>query len=578
MKKFWLLIFKHMKNLLYIFLLVSLTTGCTDDILNTVDNNNLSSASFLKTENDFQLATNASYCPLAEGVANTFDKRGMFGGEYFLRLNQLDPYIWFESPKAGLDQMVINISDFQGFWGSMYVGLYRTSLSLSKINNIKEIVDSTTYSHFKGQLLALRGMYYFYLVTWFNKPVFYDETDVPVDVTKTYGNGTPEQFWDKLEADLTEAATLLPASWGTDDLGRITSGAAYAQLGKALLYKHYHYYLRFSKGDTDEAKANLQKAKDAFEHVIDSKIYHLMQPVNKTKGDYQAALLCNFSYIDLPPVDEKGDITGTYTYNSENNAESVWEIQFNDQDRNATGWLPGDMWGGNLNYMYFSVHQSSYKNLEIDPSLWYEFETVTSHPAGYSRDPRAYATCYLDGDLMDWRQSTGYKTGFLSGLNSKNIVYNYSLYSGTTPSKSIGLKKYSYPQYIDNAAPNCAPYNVRVIRYADVLLMYAETCLQLDDDADGKGLEALNEVRDRVDMPEIAELTPAAIVHERTVELATEGHYYNDIIRWMYDSKFNIDLDKLFRGKFSKDKNYCFPIPQADIDLNEGKLKQNPGW
>jgi hypothetical protein len=35
---------------------------------------------------------------------------------------------------------------------------------------------------------------------------------------------------------------------------------------------------------------------------------------------------------------------------------------------------------------------------------------------------------------------------------------------------------------------------------------------------------------------------------------------------------------KLFNGKFNKDKNYCFPIPQAEIDANKGTLKQNPGW
>ncbi len=274
-----------------------------------------------------------------------------------------------------------------------------------------------------------------------------------------------------------------------------------------------------------------------------------------------------------------GVITNTtYTYPAENNAESVWEIQYNDDDRAKPGWLPGEQWGGNLNYIFFSPALGSYKNLEIDPSLWYEFETVTSHPAGYDRDPRAYATCYLDGDLMDWRPESGYKIGFQSGLNSKNIVFNNKLYQGNVPSKSLGPKKYCYPQFVTKSAPLSAPFNVRVIRYADVLLMYAETAYQLDNDADGLGLKALNEVRARVDMPAIPALTPVAIVHERTVELATEGHRYNDIVRWMWDPNFGMDLAKLFNNKFSKDKNYCFPIPQADIDANKGLLKQNPGW
>jgi starch-binding outer membrane protein, SusD/RagB family len=567
-----------MKKILFILVITLAFSACSDSYLDTINKNTLDMGSFFKTENDLLLATNAAYTSLAYGIADTYNRRGMFGAEYMLKMNELDPYMWFEKPNSGLDQLVINTSDFEGYYDAMYTGLYRTSDILAKMHTVQNLMDSTTYNKYKGQVQALRGMYYFYLVTWYNKPVYYDETNVPYDPLATYTNGTPEEFWNKLEEDLTSAAKILPQSWPNEELGRITSGAAYAQLGKALLYKHYHYYLRFGKGGTAEAIANLQKAKDALKHVMDSKVYHLILPVNKTKEDYQAALLSNSSYLPVPPMNAAGVITNTYFYPAENNAESIWEIQYNDDNRNATGWLPGEMWGGNLNYLFSSPHLGSYKNLEIDPSLWYEFETVTSHPAGYTRDPRAYATCYLDGDLMDWRPESGYKVGFLSGLNSQNIVSKNALYKGDVPSKSLVAKKYAYPQFVDKTAPSCAPFNVRVIRYADVLLMFSEAAYQLDKDADGSGVAALNEVRARVDMPGILSLTPAAIVHERTVELATEGLHYNDIIRWMYDPNFGMDMVKLFNGKFNKDKNYCFPIPQAEIDANKGTLKQNPGW
>lgn len=567
-----------MKKLFYIFIFTITLSACSDAFLETKNNNTLDVASFMKSESDLQQAINSAYCPLAEGIADKYNQRGMFGGFYLVRLNVLDPYVWFESPLAGMDQLIINVSDFEGPWGSMYAGLFRTSDILAKMEGLKNQIDPAKFNTYKGQLQALRGMYYFYLVSWFNKPIYYDETSVPTNPLGSLTNGTPEQFWTKLEEDLTNAAQNLPASWPSTEVGRITKGGANAQLGKALLYKHYQYYLRFGKGNTPEAIENLRKAKAAFQRVIDSQTYHLISPVNKTKEDYQAALLSNSSYLDVPPMNAKGVITNTYTYPAENNAESIWEIQYNDDNRSATGWLPGDMWGGNLNYLFCSPHLGSYKNLEIDPTLWFEFETVSSHPAGYDRDPRAYATCYLDGDLMDWRPESGYKIGFQSGLNSKNVVLNNNLYKGDVPSKSIGVKKYCYPQFVAKAAPNCAPFNVRVIRYADVLLMYAEVAYQLDNDADGLGLAALNQVRARVDMPKVSALTPAAIVHERTVELATEGHHYNDIVRWMWDPNFGIDLGKLFNNKFNKDKNYCFPIPQKEIDVNKGSLKQNPGW
>ncbi len=551
-----------MKKIFYIFIFALILPACSDEFLETENKNSLDVGSFFKTENDLLLATNTAYTPFAHG--------GMFGNNYFLRINTLDPYIWFENPKGGLDQMIININDFSVFWNDLYRGVFRTSDILANITRLKDVIEPAKYNEYESQVKALRGMYYFYLVTWFNKPIYYDETSLPTNPLVGLVNGEPEQFWNKLEEDLTFASENLPDSWPAAELGRITRGCANAALGKALLYKHYHYYLRFDKGNTTEATENIAKAKAAFKRVMESGVHHLILPVVKDKANYQAALLSNFSYLDVP--------AGNNLYDSENNAESIWEIQYNDDNRAAGGWLPGWQWGGNLNYLYFSPSLASYRNHEIDPTLWYEFETVTGHPAGYDRDPRAYATCFLEGDTLDWREESGYKTGFQSALNAKSVVSKNNLYAGPVPSVAIGLKKYGYPQFTIKSAPNSAPFNVRVIRYSDVLLMYAEACYQLDNDADGSGLAALNEVRDRVDMPAIAALTPAAIIHERTVELATEGHHYNDIIRWTFDPAFPIDLGTLFRNKFNISKNLYFPIPQDEINANKGSLKQNPGW
>ena len=554
-----------MKKVIYIFISVLLLSACSDSFLQTENKNNLDLGSFFKTENDLLLATNAAYCPL--------EFEGMFGLDYFKVLNVLDPYIVSESPNAGFDQLIYGSTDadLSKIWAALYFGLFRTSDVLANIDRVKGIInDDVKFNQYKAQLTALRGMYYFYLVTWFNKPIYYDETNVPYNPLIGLKNGTPEQFWDKLEADLTFASQNLPDSWPGTETGRITKGAANAQLGKALLYKHYHYYLRFGKGNTAEAKANLTKAKAAFKRVMDSNLYHLILPFTKDKANYQGALLSNYSYLDVP--------IGNNVYKAENNPESVWEIQFNDDNRGQPGYLPGWQWGGNLLYLYFSPAPSGYRNQEILPSLWFEFET-TGTPAGYDRDPRAHATCFLEGDTLDWRPSSGQNIPFKSSINSKSIVLNNKLYTGSVapPSPAIGLKKYYYPQFTTKSAPLSGPFNVRVIRYADVLLMYAETSLQIDNDADGSGLAALNQLRDRAGMPRIAALTPAALIHERTCELATEGHTFNDIVRWTYDPQFPIDLGKLFNNKFTN-RNLYFPIPQAEIDANKGALQQNPGW
>jgi hypothetical protein len=551
--------YKKMKKFLYIMISVLALTACSDAFLETENKNNLDVGSFFKTENDLQLAVNTVYTPLAH--------RGMFGIDYFLKINTLDPYLWFENPKSGLDMMIFGTDQFTTPWEDLYRGLFRTSDILANIPRMEGIVPEERLNEYEAQVRALRGMYYFYLVTWFNAPIYYDETNMPTNPLEGLPNGKPEQFWDKLEEDLTFAQQYLPLKWPDTELGRISKGGANAQLGKALLFKHYHYYLRNGQGNSAEAKENLKKAKEAFKRIIDSGAHHLIMPINKTKAHYQAALLSNFAHIDLPAEGS--------TYTSENNAESLWEVQYNDDNRAASGWLPGWQWGGSLNYQYFGP--IGYKNLEIDPALWYEFETVSGHPGGYDRDPRANATCFLEGDSLDWRPETNMNTTFQSSTNSKMTVISFKLYSGEVPSKAIGIKKYGYPQFTDKSL-NCAPYNIRVIRYADALLMYAEACMQFDGDADGQGLAALNQVRARVDMPAITALTPKAIIHERTVELATEGHYYNDLIRWGFDPTFEIDYDKIFRGNFNVNKHFYFPIPQSDINANKGVLKQNPGW
>ncbi|MGE5448380.1 MAG: hypothetical protein ACM3PR_08445, partial [Bacteroidales bacterium] len=91
-----------MKKILFIFILAFVFSSCSDSFLDTKNKNNLDVGSFFKTENDLMLATNAAYTPFAHG--------GMFGNFYLLQMNTLDPYVWFENPKSGFDQMIINTS------------------------------------------------------------------------------------------------------------------------------------------------------------------------------------------------------------------------------------------------------------------------------------------------------------------------------------------------------------------------------------------------------------------------------------------------------------------------------------
>jgi hypothetical protein len=566
---------KHISKFLTLVLLLSFIS-CGKDNLDVQNKNSLAVDSWYKTSTDFEMALNSCYCPLADG--------GLFGLRIQFVFGSFDDRILMET--AGLDQFVVNNiaghpdNDVIPIWRALYFGIFRTSRFLEQIY-AKPLIDGISAESRKNliaQAKALRAMYNFYLVTIFNEPVFYDENTIPVDFNIDLTNGKPEQFWYQIEKDLNEAIPdLTPkTSLASSDLGRVTRGGAYSLLGKAMLYKHYYYYCKNKTKGSAEDLADLATAKTAFKTVIDSKEYSLILPKSpKTRNDYLMALLSNTSYVPLPSENN--------TYPSENNDESVWEVQYSDERFN-TGWLPGWQWSGALNCAYFSAFTTSYRNQEVHPNLFFAAETA-GVPVGFDRDPRIYATCYLDGDTLDFRsdKTAFFNKKFKTGLHDKGLAGTRKL---TLPSvsKSCGLKKYYYPVYADLNAPKNDPVNRRVIRYADVLLMYAETMHLLGDD--GSGLDALNEVRSRVDMSPVAALTKSAIIHERDIELALETLRFFDLVRWSWDDEWGIDWNAIYQDQtsptgvsaFVKGKNEYLPIPSSEIDINHKKLKQNPNW
>ena len=549
--------------------------SCSDDFL-TVDNRNqLTDENFYQTREDFWMALNSLYTPLAHV--------GMYGLEWQRVFGSFEDRIMFEN--TNMDNFA-GVAASEGYiatiYRELYMGVYRTNVFLNRIyaNQDVEGMNNDMRQSYIAQARALRASYYFYLVTIFDRPPFYDDTTIPVDFNAPVTNGERQQFWNIIKADLEFAKENLPLSWGSDDLGRITSGAAASMLGKAMIYKHFYYHVRNGQKGSTENIADLQVGRDALLQVINSGVYQLVKPQEpKTRKDYEFALLSNSSYVDLPSENN--------LYPSENNIESVWEVQYS-SDRMGQGWLPGWMWSGALNSQYFSPHLDSYRNHEVHPDLWDAFETEGA-PEGFDRDPRAYATVYLDGDLMDFRPESPYNTLYLSALRTRLIARTRGLIPASNnpyPTAGFGLKKYHFPVYYDGTAPMNDPFNRRVIRFADVLLMYAEVTYLLQENM-GEGLAALNRVRARVDMPPVNALTPQAIIHERDIELALEGHRWFDLVRWSFDPDWGINMQQILSRQITPDgtgsffvtgKHEFLPIPLREINLSEGNLQQNPGW
>lgn len=154
------------------------------------------------------------------------------------------------------------------------------------------------------------------------------------------------------------------------------------------------------------------------------------------------------------------------------------------------------------------------------------------------------------------------------------------LYDGfRIPSQdSVENSRYNYKAYHSRTAENnCGsndrlPENLRVLRYADVLLMNAEAANALGQSA--VALEKLNQVRVRAGLPAATATAQAAIWQERRVELAMEHDRFFDLVR-------QGRAGEVLRAKgkpFVDGKHEVLPIPQQQIDLSGGMLTQNPGY
>lgn len=144
------------------------------------------------------------------------------------------------------------------------------------------------------------------------------------------------------------------------------------------------------------------------------------------------------------------------------------------------------------------------------------------------------------------------------------------------------VKKFLSPDLIPFGYATPSEQDWVVMRYADVLLLYAEAQNELNG-PDESVHNAINTVRNRVDMPDVPEGLSQdemreTIRHERRIELAFEGLRYYDIKRWrIAEEVLNNVTDGIIDYQF-EERFYQWPLPQNEIDKSQGELEQNPDY
>jgi hypothetical protein len=458
-----------------------------------------------------------------------------------------------------------NNGELSNFWQYRYKGIANCNIAIARTPNAN--MDETLRERFVAEARFLRAYFYFDLVKNFGGVPLLTELTMPAEL-EDVARSTQDECYEFIESELKEVADILPerSQYASTDMGRATRGAALGFLGKAQLYQ----------GKWAEAKATLKK-------IIDSGEYELME---------------NF-----------GDV---WSVNTNNNKESLFEVQtMYNGDLYATGGSltvvtgcrngVGDGWS--WGQPTSDLENAFIKAGDTERLRWTIIKTGCTEIAGENQFDQFIAN---NESGISKTQFEVYK----SELGWTDDMYTSTYLIDPSQHKSARIiRKFFVPleDRPDIYNIDKIPLNHRLLRYADVLLMYAEACNETGDDASAR--TALNEVRARVGLAAVTSSGTTlrdAIRTERRLELACEHQRLYDLRRWDCDNgkkmmcnimgkngtfvKYNLsdeaDIYEKWNQKessdkginFREDRDLLFPIPLYEIQNSNGKIEQNPNW
>ncbi|MNK82748.1 SusD family protein [compost metagenome] len=377
---------------------------------------------------------------------------------------------------------------------------------------------------------------------------------------------------DFLFKELQEVSTKLPVSYSSEK-GRITKGAALALQSRLYLMEN----------NWEQAARTAQEVMG-----LGYKLFQVSAESELNKKDNYA------QFVDFENADDEHKFRlglrsyeGIFQVENEGNDEVILDRQYirvaQPQSNNtllAEGSVGG--WSSltptqNLVNLYVNYKTGEPVNpvsAEVRAAHCAKADKADFVKEFKNRDPRFYASILFE--TAPWNaltQDGGYQFTWSSGKSNMSITgYNFRKLVDPTSSR----------EQIDSYA------NVILIRYAEVLLNYAEAQNEKSG-PDATIFDALDQLRVRAGMPKVDRSTYGSqsklrdlIRNERAVELVLEGVRYYDIRRWktapnvmknIYDVKNGLAQERIWN-----DRLYLMPVPQSQIDLSYGVLTQNTGY
>jgi hypothetical protein len=442
-------------------------------------------------------------------------------------------------------------------WYFHYAGIKTVHILLENLGRVPAL-DPALKARIEAEARFIRAFHYFQLMTWFGDvPLF--TKDISIEESRALTRSPRADVLAFVLSELDAVAGVLPTNtqYAAADRGRVTKGAALALKARALLYE--------SRWPEVAATCEL---------LIDN-------PANGSYG--------------LVPTYE-----GAFLPQNENGPESILALQF----------APNLVTWGNFRDFVPLTIGDRVNNLAptqelVDDYLMLNGRGIRDAGSGYdeanpyqNRDPRLAATVVYDG--YAWRKPDGSTATIFIKPGSTPAGQDARNEFGKQNASPTGYYVRKYYDPTANASYQSG-LNLMLIRYADVLLMYAEAKNEQGQMSAAIWDKTIGALRRRAGFTDPAALAfPATgqaalrevIRRERRTELALEGLRIFDLRRWKTaekvlngfahgarfgDPAVDNGYARVDRRVFDPAKNYLWPIPQLERDLNPN-LTQNPGW
>lgn len=547
-------------------------TSCNDSFLDRIPHDALTDANYWQTETHLS------------SVANTFTSS--LSGKDWLNKTEImaDSAPWSVTTAwrtIGGGYFTSDASQINSVWSAAYTGIGRTNYFLNNYQRATGVKEEVR-ERYAAEAYFYRAYNYWILTSLFGDvPLVTSELNVESpDVFR--GRDARKDVIDRITKDLEDHYKALPeyVAAGSSDFGRVSQCAALALLSRIYLYN----------GRYEDAVSACERAM--------SSTYYKLYSTGHPDVDY--VNLFNYTgRASRNPANKETLIAFVYNYD-------LGESSRTSHNLSRECWVPND-------YARFTPTASMIEcYLTKDGKIWDPNSATSYEDVFKDRDPRMTQSILAPGTKWE-----GGESGDM--LSTDKTVFTYPKFDnskdGCMSYTGYYMRKYVEPSTVKDVGHD--DNDIVLIRYAEVLLNYAEAKEQLGTLTQSDIDKTINLLRDRVGMVhlKLSEIPAGSdirteIRRERRVELFFEGHRYFDIIRWKQGEILGEDLLgvrkdyldparlkegiignlkwKTVNGKeylvlesgrtFDPEKNYLLPVPFTQMQLNPQLAPNNPGW